>query len=221
MADLTEIDRAIAGLLRQLGPSERRRLLNKLARDIQRRQSARIGEQRDPDGGTFAPRRPKAPAKPGNYALKFLYPKDDPHPRVAFLKAWVHQGPIFTGYDIEAGGIRSFFWDRVAKWLPVEREDQNKSAGKLRRRGAIRRAAMFRRLRRARFLRAGASADEAWAGFQGRAAEIASVSQDGLEDRPAPKAKPVRYPRRRLLGMTRSDMNRATEVVLDHFLKFY
>jgi hypothetical protein len=214
--DFEEIQKLAGALLRQLGGAERRSLLRKMARSIQQSQSGRIGRQEAPDGSKFAPRRERRELKPGAYAVKFLYPKGDANARVVFLKSWVHQGPIMTGFDIEAGGIRSFFYDKVAKYLPVEASEQNAGAGKLRRKGTIRQKAMFRKLRNARNLRAGATDQEAWIGFSGRAAEIARVHQDGLKDTPSLKGRAVRYAQRGLLGLTQAEQSRALDMLIDH-----
>ena len=59
---------------------------------------------------------------------------------------------------------------------------------------------MFKKLRLARNLKAGASDAEAWVGFVGRAARIARVHQEGRVDRPSSGQKPVRYAKRVLIG---------------------
>ncbi len=215
-SDLHEIERIAGALLRSVSSGERRRLLRTVARDLRQAQSARIAAQRAPDGTAFPARKAKRDPEPGRYAVKFLYPKGAPDPRLVTMKSWVRQGPLLTGFDVEAGAIRSFFWDKVDRWLPVDANEQNRGAGKLRRKGSIRRAAMFRKLRNGRNLRTGATDAEAWVGFSGRAAEIARVHQEGLSDRPSVKAKPVRYARRTLLGLTEADRNRILDTLLRH-----
>ncbi len=214
--DFAAIETLAGSLLRSLEPSARRALLRKLAREVQKTQSARIAANRAADGTPFAPRRPKKGLKAGNFAVRFLYPKGATEPRVVFMKSWVREGPLMTGFDVEAGGIRSFFWDQVAKWLPVEAAEQNARGGKLRRRGTIKQKAMFRKLRGGRNLRADATDREAWIGFTGRAADIARIHQDGLFDRPSAKAKPVRYAERALLGLTEAERSRAVDILLEH-----
>jgi len=213
--DLAEVERIAGALLRSIAPAERRRLLRAMAKDLQRSESARIGRQQNPDGTGFAPRKKKVPPRPGNYAVKFLYPKGAPEPRLVLMKSWVHEGNLLTGFDIEAGGIRSFFWDKVDRWLPLESDEQNKGAGKFRRKGSIRRTAMFRKLRNGRNLRTAASDREAWVGFTGRASEIARVSQDGLKDKPTIKSKPVPYPVRIILGISSKEM----KLIINSFMR--
>lgn len=84
-----------------------------------------------------------------------------------------------------------------------------------RRKGAIRRKAMFRKLRLAKFLKSGASPDEAWIGFTGRAASIARVHQDGLSDAPTRGGKKVRYIQRVLLGLTGAEQERILDLLLE------
>lgn len=218
-ADLGEIERLAGALLARVGSGERRRLLRQIAREIRNSQSARIARQQNPDGSAYARRREQRPPEPGRHAVKFLYPKGAAEPRLVLMKSWTRQGPLLTGYDVEAGGIRSFFWDKVAKWLPLDPGEQNKGAGKLRRSGHIRKAAMFRKLRLGKNLRSGGTDAEAWVGFSGRAAEIAGVHQEGGTDRPAAKAKPVRYARRVLLGLSEADRALLADRLFDHLTR--
>ncbi|SFR79796.1 phage virion morphogenesis protein [Sphingomonas jatrophae] len=216
MDDLAEIEQLAGQLLRRLGPGERRRTLRAIAREIRSTQSARIARQQDPSGAAFSPRRVRDDPKLGAYAVRFLYPRGAAEPRVVFMKSWLRQGDMLTGFDIEARAVRSFRWDRVDQFLPIDATDRNKSSGKLRRKGRIRNAAMFRKLRSGRFLRSGATDAEAWIGFAGRAAEIARIHQDGGLDRPSPKVKPVRYARRTLVGLTEAERARILDLLLEH-----
>jgi len=88
--------------------------------------------------------------------------------------------------------------------------------GRLRRGGTIKRKAMFRKLRNTSNLKAGSSDAEAWVGFSGRAARIARVHQEGLEDVPAKGAKPVRYARRVLLGDTEAERQVLLDILSAH-----
>ena len=75
---------------------------------------------------------------------------------------------------------------------------------------------MFRKMRLARNLKAGATDTEAWVGFSGRAAQIARVHQEGGIDRPGPRVKPVRYAKRELLGLTDAERARSSDLLLKH-----
>lgn len=61
-----------------------------------------------------------------------------------------------------------------------------------------------------------APAAQIWVGFSGRAANVAGIHNDGLEDRPALKAPPMRYPRRVLLGLTNAERGRILDLLLEH-----
>ena len=89
-------------------------------------------------------------------------------------------------------------------------------SGRLRRGGTIKRKAMFRKLRNTSNLKAGSTDIEAWVGFSGRAARIARVHQEGLEDAPAKGAKPVRYARRVLLGDTEAERQALLDILFAH-----
>jgi hypothetical protein len=212
--DLSELEQFARDALDRVSASEQRRLLRAIGATIQSSQRARIASQQAPDGSAYPKRKTKEAPSPGKFALRFLYPKGGAEPRTAFLKSWVHQGPIFTGYDIEAGAIRSFYWDKVDKFLPIPAADQNRNAGKMPRRGRIRARAMFRKLKGPRFLQKGVAGSEAWIGFSGRAGEVARVHQEGLEDKPSQKAKMVRYIRRQLLGLTPVERDRVMSLLI-------
>lgn len=101
----------------------------------------------------------------------------------------------------------SAFAPRRAKPVPPEQS-------RLRRRGTIRRTAMFKKLRLSRNLKAGATDGEAWVGFVGRAARIARIHQEGGVDAPASGQKPVRYAQRVLLGVTPAEEARLLDLML-------
>ena len=214
--DLDQIERLASTLLRRVGGAERRRILRRVAGEIRVIQSARIAAQKDPDGSAYEKRKARPAPVRGTYAVRFLYPKGAAEPRLVFMKSWVRQGPLLTGYDVEAGGIRSFFWDHVAKWLPIDAAEQNAGAGKYRRQGKLRQQAMFRRLRTGRYLRAGSTEDEAWIGFTGPAAGIAAIHQTGGTDKASKSGKPVRYARRVLLGLSNAERALLVDCILEH-----
>ncbi len=84
------------------------------------------------------------------------------------------------------------------------------------RRGAIRRKAMFTKLRTAKYLRIRTSADEAAVGFLGRVSRIARVHHYGLRDRVEKGGPQHQYARRELIGITAKDADRIAESVLNH-----
>ncbi len=80
--------------------------------------------------------------------------------------------------------------------------------------GRLRQQKMFRKLRMAKSLKGGGSADEAWVGFGGRASRIASIHQAGLSDAPAPGQAQIRYARRVLLGLTEQENERVIALIM-------
>ena len=220
--DLIEIERVAGGLLRQLSSSQRRALLRRMARDMAARNRTRIKAQKAPDGSAFEPRRKREPPRTSNHAVCFLYPSGGSGaPRKVILRQYALEKTgetayMMTGFDIEAGSIRSFFHDKIIKWLPVDEEHQNKTGGRLRRRGNLRRKAMFRRLATARLLRSGEDDHSFWVGFTGRAAEVARIHHEGLRDRPSLKAKAITYPRRQLVGISDTDRQAVLDMLYTH-----
>lgn len=217
--DLAEIERIAGALLRSLSSGERRAVMRKMARALAISQRERITAQRQPDGSAFEKRKDKAPPITGRGAACFLYPSGGSgEPRRVIMKSFTWgTGRMLTGFDIEAGAIRSFEFDRIVKWLPVPEEYRNASEGRLRRRGGLRHRAMFRRLASSRFLKTGTDDQSFWVGFTGKVSQIADVHQHGLRDRPSLRAKSVAYPRRELLGATPSDRDRLLDVLYGHF----
>lgn len=65
-----------------------------------------------------------------------------------------------------------------------------------------------------RYLKAKGSPRESFIGFAGRVARIARVHQYGLENRAENGAFEVRYAHRKLLGLTKQDINIVEEALL-------
>lgn len=81
--------------------------------------------------------------------------------------------------------------------------------------GRIKRKAMFAKLRTARYFKIQSNANEVSVGFNGSSAMIAKVHQYGLMSSPS-KAKDfkVRYAQRELLGFSQSDLDVIEDLVL-------
>lgn len=216
--DLAELERIAGALLRSLSSAQRRSLMRRMARDLALSQRQRIAAQQQPDGSGFAPRKQKETPISGRGATCFLYPSGGGgEPRRVIMKSFTWAtGRMMTGFDIDAGGIRSFEFDKVITWLPVPDEYRNAGGGTLRRRGGLRRKAMFRRLASARYLRAQANDQGFWVGFSGKAAAVANVHHYGLRDRPSLRAKAVAYPQRELLGATDVDRAAMLDLLYGH-----
>lgn len=205
--DLAELERIAGALVRNLSSATRRTLMRRMARDLALSQRQRVAAQKQPDGSAFTPRKAKEAPVSGRGATCFLYPSGGGgEPRRVIMKSFTWStGRMMTGFDIEAGAIRSFEFDKVIKWLPVPDEYRNAGGGTLRRRGGLRRKAMFRRLTSARYLRSQANDQGFWVGFSGKAAAVANVHHYGLRDKPSLRSKAVPYPKRQLIGATNID----------------
>lgn len=216
--DFAELERVAGALLRSLSAAEQRGLMRRMGRDLATSQRRRIAAQQQPDGSAFEARREKAPAQPGRGLACFLYPAGgDGEPRRVLMKSFTWgSGHMLTGFDIEAGAIRSFERDKIVKWLPVPEEHRSGSAAR-KRPARIRRRAMFRRLATARFLRSGVDDQGVWVGFTGKVSQIARVHQYGLRDKPSLRAKTVSYPKRELLGVSAAEREYLLDCIYSHF----
>ncbi|MGM0535552.1 MAG: phage virion morphogenesis protein [Pseudomonadota bacterium] len=143
--DLDALEDWAAPLLERLQPAERRKLARDIARELRKRQAARIKRQENPDGSPFAPRKPQA------------------------------------------------------------REQA----------GAIRRGAMFTKIRQAKYLKGRGLSDVATIGFTGRVARIARVHQYGLRDHVDRDGPWHDYPERELIGYSDADRAVIRDMILD------
>lgn len=81
--------------------------------------------------------------------------------------------------------------------------------------GRIKRKAMFAKLRTARYFKIQSNANEVSVGFNGSSAMIAKVHQYGLMSSPSKtKDFKVRYAQRELLGFSQSDLDIIEDLVL-------
>ena len=84
-------------------------------------------------------------------------------------------------------------------------------------RGRIqRKAAMFSKLRTARYLKAKGDGNAISVGFTGRIARIARVHQYGLRDKAERGAKDVKYARREQLGLTERELEMVRDGLMKH-----
>jgi phage virion morphogenesis protein len=82
--------------------------------------------------------------------------------------------------------------------------------------GSLRKGAMFRKLRSARYLSAKGDSSRAVVAFAGRVSRIANVHQYGLTDLVRPGGPSVQYARRELLGFSSSDVDNVKTIILNH-----
>lgn len=85
------------------------------------------------------------------------------------------------------------------------------------RKGSIKKQAMFRKLRTARFMRLRTNADGVELGYTGQNAHIATVHQYGLASKVNPNANwKVKYEQRELLGFRDEDLEIVEGLVLQY-----
>lgn len=82
--------------------------------------------------------------------------------------------------------------------------------------GAIRRRAMYSKLRTNKWLKATTQGDTAVVGFFGSIARIARTHQYGLRDRVSKNGTTIEYARRELIGFTPSDRELVRDLLIDH-----
>jgi phage virion morphogenesis protein len=82
-----------------------------------------------------------------------------------------------------------------------------------------RRAAMFAKLRTARFLKVEVDGAGLAIGFAGRAARLARVHQDGESSEVTRGGRSYKYPVRQLLGFTEADREMIRDKLLEHLAR--
>lgn len=100
-----------------------------------------------------------------------------------------------------ARGLRRRQSQRIAS----QRDPDGRPFEKRKPRRGQQRGPMFSRLRQAKYLRAISNPNTAQIGYNGRAARIARVHQEGLSERIEPGGPLVEYPQRRLIGWSDDD----------------
>ncbi|SOE50864.1 phage virion morphogenesis protein [Orrella dioscoreae] len=103
--------------------------------------------------------------------------------------------------ELRASQVNRIASQRNPDGSPYEPRRAKNLRGK---KGTIRRK-MFTKLRQARHLRAQGYGDSAVVAFTAASARVARVHQLGLQDKPRPNTRAVRYAVRQLLGFSRQD----------------
>ncbi|MCD9124032.1 phage virion morphogenesis protein [Cupriavidus sp. UGS-1] len=85
--------------------------------------------------------------------------------------------------------------------------------------GRIKREAMFRKLRTARFLKVEVTDEGLAVGFSGRGAYVARVHQEGRTERVARDGPEYTYPERKLLGFTKAEREMIRDRMVTHLVK--
>lgn len=196
-----ELDKQLAGLVSAVKPARRAQMAKRLARVLRAGQQARIRRQENGDESRYQARHKKNLRVQGG--VKFLWRGE-----VRELRNWRTTGRgehrQITGYDVDRGGLRSFFKADIDRYLEIDTHATSRKSRN------NQRQQMFRYLRLSRFMHAKGSADKILVGFDGAAAAIARIHQYGLVDTINEYAK-AKYPQRELLALTQRDWWAITE----------
>jgi len=160
------LEESASAILQSLEPSERSRLLRRMAHALRRSQVRRITAQKGPDGMPWPKRKPRKERQAVSRPIRFLYNKGG-QTRVAEMRSWRKDGATITGFDREADDIRTFRRDRIARFFPPQGGTVDPGAldGSLwNEKGKLKVVArkMFLKLKTGSHLTARAEAGEAW-----------------------------------------------------------
>ncbi|GAA3911787.1 phage virion morphogenesis protein [Gibbsiella dentisursi] len=208
-----ELDQLLTRVISELTTPSRRALSRTLATGLRKRQSARIGSQKNPDGSSYVPRKRQVLRTQGG--IRFLWRGPNGKLQARELRNWrtsrgAQSEKTLTGYDIDRDALRTFRKEDIERYLSIDLTRTEKRR--------LRPTPLFRRLRTARFLRAAATPDIAMAGFSGKAGSIARVHQYGLVGNVAHKAR-AKYPQRELLGFTDDDLQWVADTIQAHLTR--
>lgn len=199
-----QLDEVFAAILAGASSSGRLRAARSIATTLRRSQSQRIARQQTPDGGKFEKRRRRVLRSQAG--IRFVW-----NGEVRRLKNWQasrgSRGRKLTGFDEDRGAVRTFYRADIERYLDVSFSEV--------RRDTTKPDPMFQRLRTSRFLKARADAEGATVGFSGVAARIARVHQFGLRDKVNNSGAVATYPRRELLGLSKTDRMEIARQVID------
>ena len=197
-----ELEAALNQALGVLNTKTRRRLLSNISRALRASQSSRIGRQQAPDGSGYAPGKKKNSRH--RESISFGY-RTGRYRRT--LKNWRPAGGVgakaITGYDVDAGAVRTFARDRIDRFFGISTRAVTVSRRKP--------AKMFTRLRQMRFLKAAVLGDTAVVGFVGRAAAIARAHQFR---EPVDGHRQAMPPQRTLLGLSDYDRRIVSDLMV-------
>ncbi|PHM73713.1 phage virion morphogenesis protein [Xenorhabdus kozodoii] len=206
---LQPLETALTALLTTLSPASRKQLARDIARDLRQSQMQRIRAQRNPDGSRYTQR--QAQVLTVQRSMQFVWRGE-----TRKLKSWQFRkgknGMVITGYDAERKGQRTFYKNDIQRVLEVksDRINTRKNSKKTR---------MFKKLATARYLRLSATDKEAVIFFAPKAATVGRVHQFGLKERMRGKNIDVKYPARRLLGLTPQDIAHIEAQILAHLTR--
>ncbi|HBQ5421759.1 TPA: phage virion morphogenesis protein [Klebsiella pneumoniae] len=199
-----QLDAVFSAILSGTSPAGRQRTARSVGTMLRRSQSQRIGRQEAPDGSKY-PKRSRR-VQHLQAGISFTWQGDTRR-----LRNWKNtrgrHGRMLTGFDEDRGAVRSFYLNDIERYLNISFNERRQNITKP--------DPMFRRLRTARFLKTRATADGVEVGYSGVAARIARVHQFGLRDKVNSSGAMATYPRRELLGLSKTDRMAIARQVID------
>ncbi len=195
-AQLQELEDWLKPLVERLKPAARAKLARTMARELRKRQQARVKSQRNADGTSYDKRKPRTLRE---MSFKYRDRAGNITERTARVQA--DKGGLH-GYDYLRGAFRSFNHRGIVEVF-TSRSVKAKS-----------RERMLLRLARRMTFRAGPNGLEV--GFTGKAADLARIHQEGLVDQVAKGGPMVQYPVRELLGLGTDDREWILDQLIEH-----
>lgn len=212
MAELEYLSEHLNALLLSVSDTERRKLAMSIARKIRKSQKERIARNKNPDGSAYVARKKlKKPSKP----ISFIYQKPNGEKRLVVMKQYRPSKTRYFGFDLQAGGIRTFLRSRVVKYLPTTGTGEELKTKK----GKIKQL-MFNQLKNNKYLKIEKLSNGISIGFSERVSRIANVHQFGLIDQ-VERGTPItaKYAKRELLGFTDKEIELIEKEILEYIDK--
>lgn len=204
---LNALEEWAGAFLAKLEPRQRMKLAVAIARDVRKLQARNIRGQRSADGDRWEKRKAYKAARP---QLRYVYKAKDGNVRELEMSSYRDDGDRITGYDREAGGIRTMLKKGMLRQLATQH------AGGSERSRAKRLQLMLLGMAKPKNLLARGTADAAVLEFSQAADRIARVHHFGERDRVRPGGPEYDYPERQLLGIGDTERQRITQLVLHH-----
>lgn len=196
----------IDALIEKLTPARRKQLAKEIAKEVRASQAKRIRTQLSPDGDKYEGRK----NQPAKREIKFAYITGD---GIRHLRSWRETKHYIIGYDIYAGGIRTFKKKRITRWIHV---DRSKTSSIMERNKSSIRKKMFSGLIKSRWMKGIGTAEMAEVSFKGVAERVAMIHHYGLRDRVNKNGAEYDYPERKLLGITSQEASTIEELIIQH-----
>ena len=204
--DLLQLDEWMQAFISRMDGPSRQKLAGQVARELRKLQGQNIKAQRSAEGTAWPQRKkPKAVAPP----IRYVYRAKDRHIREIEMSNYRDRPDRITGYDKEAGGIRTMLKVGMLRSLPA----RNGPTAAATRRAQL----MLQRMATPAIMRAKATPEGAELSFSGLSERIAAVHHFGLRDAVRSGGPEYDYPSRPLLGIGPKERATVLNFVYQHF----